>query len=465
MSKYKTLIKDTVIFAIGSIGSKAIVFLLVPLYTNVLSSAEYGTADLVLTFSQLLMPIVCLSIYNSIVRFGLEHRNNPESTLLAGIVVWLIGCLALLILMPIINMYTAIASWKWYLYFHVNSSILLTISQNYLKVKNENFKYSLISILNTALLAGLNILLLVVLKIGVKGYLLSNVLACLISAIVALLAGNIIQDLRHAKFDKKLLGNMLKYSIPLILNNIAWWIIQSSDKIMIEAYVGAAALGLYTVATRLPSLINVVVSVFQEAWNISSIVEMDSSNDTRFYTNVFQVYTVGIFFVCIIINAIIKPFMKIYVGAEFYLAWKLVPLLVVSAAAFSAVAAFYGAMYGALKKSVNNMLTTLGAGIINIVMNMIFIHYYGALGAVIGTMISYFVLAMLRMIDVNRFVKIKINFINYTLNCILLIVDAILITNDIQVYLTSVITLCLFVMLNWKNIQMWIYKCKGILKR
>lgn len=448
MSRYKTLLKDTFIFAIGSFGSKAIVFLLVPLYTNVLTSSEYGTADLVFTFSELLMPIICLAIYNAIIRFGLQNKEHPENTLRCGMLVWLVGCLASIAITPLLELYKPIADWKWYLILHVNASIVLLISQNYLKVKGLNLKYSIISIIQTALLAGLNILLLLVFKLGVQGYLLSNALASLVTAILAILAGNVISDIQKSKFDKRLLVEMIKYSAPLILNNIAWWVIQSSDKVMIEMFSGVAALGLYTVATRIPSFVNVVVTTFQQAWGISSIVEMDSTNDNRFYSEVFNVYVVVIFAASICINAIIKPFMRIYVGAEFYEAWKLAPLLVVSAAAFSAVSAFYGSMYGALKKSLNNMFTTLLAASVNITTNYIFIQMLGAMGAVVGTLISYFVLALVRIIDVNRYVKISINYYVYGINCLIIIVQAILVFMNYNIALVSVAACVLFVLVN-----------------
>lgn len=465
MSKYKKLIEDTFIFALGSIGSKAIVFFLVPLYTNVLTSEQYGTADLVLTFSQLLMPLVCLAIYNAIIRFGLENKNKPEDTLLVGLVVWLNGCIVLFLCLPVVSIYKPIAPWKWYLYLYVCFNLLFIIVQNYLKVKNLNLKYSIVSILQIALLAALNILLLVVCKAGIQGYLLSNVMACCVATLIAVFVGGIIPDIRKARFDKELLIQMIKYSSPLILNNIAWWVIQSSDKIMIEAYVGTAALGVYTVATRIPSLINVIVSVFQEAWNISSIVEMDSGNDDDFYSNVFQFYTVGVFFLCIVINAIVKPFMRIYVGKDFYEAWKLVPLLVVSAAAFSAVSAFYGSMYGALKKSLNNMFSTLMAAIVNIVMNYFFIHYIGVLGAVLGTLVSYLILEIVRMIDVKRYVKIKIDYKIHVINCTLLISDAVFITYDFYPYVVSIIVMIIFVIINRKTIRLYWNKSIDIIKK
>ena len=172
----------------------------------------------------------------------------------------------------------------------------------------------------------------------------------MIASIIAFFIGNFIDDLKKAKFDPLLLKRMLVYSSPLIFNNLAWWVIQSSDKVMVQLLLGSSMLGLYTVATRIPSLINVAVSVFQQSWGISAVVEMDSKNNKEFYSNVFNIFTCMVFASCIALNGIIKPFMKVYVSDEFFLSWKFVPLLV-CAAGFSAIAAYFGSIYGALKKS------------------------------------------------------------------------------------------------------------------
>lgn len=465
MSKYKTLIKDFFIFALGSVGSKLVVFFLVPFYTNILSKEEYGTSDLVFTFTELLMPVVCLAVYNAILRFGLQNKDHPENTLYCGIVTWAAGCVVSALLMPLLNLYQPIAEWKWYLYAHVNSSILLTISQNYLKVKSKNIRYSLICILQTALLAGLNILMLAVIPMGITGYLLSNTLATFIAAVVAVLAGGIPRDLKKARFDSKLLKAMLAFSAPLILNNVSWWVIHSSNKIMIEAFVGVAALGLFTVATRIPSLINVAVTIFQQSWGISSIVEMDSSNDTSFYDTVFQCYSVCVFFACLCLNTVIKPFMRIYVAAEYFESWTLVPLLVVSAAAFSSIAAFYGSMYEALKKSFNNMLTTLLAAVMNVFIGYLLIPHIGIMGAVIGTLASYCVLAITRMLDVNRHVPIQVGYGTYTINCLLAIVHAILVMHDAYILLSSVVIIALFLFVNRKFLGAIWDKIMSIIKK
>ena len=446
-SKYLKLFKNTFVFALGNIGSKLIVFLLVPLYTNFLTSEEYGAADFVFTISQLFIPVVSLVIFDAVMRYGLQNREHPESTLQNGLIVWLAGSLIMLAIMPFVAMIDAVREWKWYLYLYVTSNIFLSVVLNYLKVKEKNLCYSLICVVQTAVVAVLNIILIVYLHDGVRGYLLSNVAGAVAASLLAVIMGHVLADLRKAVFDSKLFKQMLLFSAPLVFNNLAWWVIQSSDKVMIQHMVGLSALGLYTVATRIPSLINVVVSVFQQAWGISSSIEMDTTNDTGFYGKVFEGYAAAVFLACLGLNSIVKPFMRIYVGAGFLDAWIMVPLLMV-AAVYSAIAAFYGGMYGALEKSVNNMATTLLAGIINIGVNYICILHIGAIGAVVGTVVSYIVMALVRMIDVHRYIAISISWAKFSANSLLVLLHALLVMTDFHVYSVSFAALLVFLLIN-----------------
>ena len=446
-NKYNKLVKDTLIFALGSIGSKFILFFLVPLYTNCLTTEQYGIADLVFTIAQIFIPIISLVIFDAVIRFGLENRKHPENVLLVALTVWIVGLVILLVCMPFISRYTEISEWKWYLYFYIIFNILLSIELNYLKVKGKNLLYSCICIIQTFCLAGLNICLLLVLKTGVSGYLLSNIVACMVASIIAFFIGNFIDDLKKAKFDSLLLKRMLVYSSPLIFNNLAWWIIQSSDKVMVQMLLGSSMLGLYTVATRIPSLINVAVSVFQQSWGISAVVEMDSKNNKEFYSNVFNIFTCMVFISCIALNGIIKAFMKVYVSDEFFLSWKFVPLLV-CAAGFSAIAAYFGSIYGALKKSFNNMLSTVTSGILNIIVNFWLIPIIGVEGAVIGTFVSYFYLAYIRMLDCLRYVKIDIDIKKILINSGIVFVHAVMISCEYYIILATIICSILFVEIN-----------------
>ena len=79
--KIKDLSKNTVIFTIGNFGSRILSFLLVPLYTYVLSTSEYGTIDIVNTTVQLLIPILTLNVQDSVLRFALDSDYRKEDVI------------------------------------------------------------------------------------------------------------------------------------------------------------------------------------------------------------------------------------------------------------------------------------------------------------------------------------------------------------------------------------------------
>lgn len=459
INKYRRLIKDTFVFAIGGIGSKLILFLLVPLYTNFLSKEEYGVADLIFTISQFIVPIAALVIYDAVMRFGLSKDERKEDVLRCSLVVFLFGTIATIVLTPLMGLYEPIAKWRWYLCIYVIVTIFLYIEMNYIKAKEQNGLYATMAIVHTLSMAIFNIFFIVVLPLGIEGYILANIIANFISAVGYFFFGKVYVGIKQGKFSSILFKKMLVFSAPLILNNVSWWGINSANKIIVELTLGAAVLGIYTVATKIPSLINVLISIFQQSWGISSVKEIESSNDSKFYSNILHTFSFVVFLTSIGLILVIKPAMKIYVGESFVEAWQYTPLLLASAA-FSALSTYFGSFYSALKKSLNNMLTTLlGAGIC-VLTTMLLIKHVGLWAAILGTFLSYFVMCIVRMIDVARFVKIKINLLNLTANSIILIGEAVLASLEIHIYLVSTIALALFLIVNYKQIVYFAKKAK-----
>ncbi len=450
-SKYKKLIGDTFIFAIGNLGSKIILFFMVPLYTNCLTTAEFGTADLVFTIAQLLVPFVSLVIFDAVLRFGISKNADQQTILKSSAVVVLAGSIVTVAITPLFGFYSPLAEWKWYLCAYVILNMAGNVELNYLKICDRNKAYAMISILHTAILAAANVLLLARWHRGIAGYLIATLLSSASTVILAFFAGHAAKAFKEGHVDRAVLKEMVLFSAPLILNNVSWWVIQSSDKIMIEAMVGAAALGLYTAATKIPSLINVIISIFSQAWGISSVREYESSNDHSFYSDIFVSYSVIGFGASVCINAIVKPFMSIYVADAFFDAWRFVPLLLVSAS-FSAVSSYFGSLYGALKKSTNNMLSTLCAAIVNIVVNYFGILWVGAWGAIIGTVTAYCVLAFYRMIEVLRYIKFDPQWKQFLINCLIVLTQAILTSLDFHIWTVSVVFIAAFVIVNRKTI-------------
>ena len=451
-SRYMRLLKDTGVFAIGNLGSKIILFLLVPLYTNFMTTEEYGTSDLVFTIAQLIVPFTSLVIFDAVQRFGLSKYEQAENVLLCGFFICGIGSIVALAITPLLGLYSAVSEWRWFLSVYVVLNMFGSVEMNYLKARDKNKLFALFSILQTLALALCNIAFLCWQGLGIMGYLLSTCLASLIPVLCPMVFGGIFSDLRKARFDAGLLKRMCAYSTPLILNNVSWWAIHSADKVMVEFFLGTAALGIFTVATKIPSLINVMVNIFSQAWGISAVKEIESTNDLRFYSNVLEVYQLFAFGASVVLVAIIRPFMNVYVGADFGDSWRYVPLML-TAASFSAIAAYFGSIYGALLKSFNNMVTTFIAAVVNVAVGVALIPTFGLWGAVISVFASYAALFVARMVDVRRYLAIDFGGWRFCVNAGVATIQAVLVSAEFFPVLVSCIACMLMLAVNYKTLK------------
>ena len=451
-NKYIRLIKDIGIFALGTLGSKLIIFLLLPLYTHVLSTEEYGISDLIFTLSQLILPFVSLAIFNGLLRYGLMKENRPEDALGCASRVFVFGSIAAVLLTPILKFIPSIGQWRWFLCACIVSSFAVSNALVYLKVKDKNKLYAIMSIAQTFVLVLSNIVLLVVMQLGIKGYLMAYIISNAVTALLAFVFGGMMQDLKVSKYNSTLMKAMILFSLPYVLNDVSWWAINSSNKLIIEfVLLDSAILGIFTTASKIPSLLNVVTNIFVQAWGLSSIREFDSSNDAGFYSKIFNAFIIVLVAMCIAIISVIKIFMGIYVSAEFFESWKYVPLLLI-AALFSAVSGFFGSLLGAMKKSQNLMWTTLAAGVANVVVNLVFIKIFDIWGAVIGTIVAYVVVALCRLISVKRYINIKLDTLKLCLLLAVCFAQAVLVSMDVNILLTSFVAVIAFVAIVFKDV-------------
>ena len=458
-NKYKELISNTLIFAIGSFGSKIISFLLVPLYTNLLSAEQYGRADLITTVSNLAVPIFSLVFQDAVLRFGLSGKYRASAIAKNSFLVLLIGSILSLGLVPLINMYAPLSEWRWYIYVILVTNMFSNVFYAYARSLEKNKIYAIAGIINSFFLAIANIIFLVFLKLEIRGYLWANIGAHIISVLFLIISTKALRNVLKEKIDLKLLRQMICFSAPLIVNNLSWWILNSSNRIMIESYCSTYELGLFTAASKIPNLLSVITSIFSAAWTASSIKEYENDNDKSFFSNIFKTYSLIMFFGQAFILLILKWFMKYYVGEEFYDAWKYVPLIL-GGTVFFAYSTFFEAIYQALKKSVRTSITTIIAAIINLIVTFIMIGKYGVWAACIAFFVSYLVLCMIRLIDSRKFFNLNIKYVSFALSAVTVNIQAILITLGFDEIVCFVFAISLLLFINISDLKI----CIGFIK-
>lgn len=420
-NKSKRLINNTIIFFIGSLGSKFIQFFLVPLYTYVLTTEQYGVTEIVLTASNVLMPVFSLSIADGLLRFGLDKNWKKEDVLKTSLVIVFIGTICSILFIPVFASYDGLKHWMSYFLLILNFRIYRDVFAINLKINDKNLYFAIDSIIYTFALCGFSVLFLTILKMGIKGYFLSYVVANIVSIINLIIVGKPLRDLTNGKIHKSLLYDLIIYSIPMIANGIAWWVITASDRFILQYYEGASSVGIYSVASKIPTLISTFSSVFMQAWIISAVTEYDEDREKHFYSNVFHKYYVAMFVAATCLISVARIFMRFYVSPDFQIAWKYTPLLI-SGAIYSGMFGFFVGIYAAAKNSKSVTMTTVVGALINIVLNCAFIPIIEIQGAVIATYIAWLITTVIRIIDTRKILKF---FIDYKKLAILMIINLI----------------------------------------
>lgn len=407
-NRAKYLVGNTLVFAISNFGTKLVSFFLVPLYTYTLSVSDYGVADLVTTVTFVLAPILTLDLSDAVMRFALDKGCDHNKILTVGLVATAFAALAGFLMIPAITMFGSLSRYAVLTYLYCMASAVSSMLQAFLRGLERLRAFAASNILCTALTAGFNILFLVVLHWGVSGYLLAYILAMVATAVFSAVAGGVFGRLRLLSFDKSLFFQMAKYSVILIPNTFMWWIINSSDRVVVASMLGTAANGLLAVAYKLPSIVTVVSTTFTQAWSYSAIREEDSSDRDAFTSNVFNQLVIASGLLTAVLLALIEPVTHMYVSANFSVAWRYSTWLLFGNY-FLTLANFLGASYAVHKDSMGFLLSGILGAVLNLAIMLPLVPILGLYGSVIATCASYFAVFAFRMRNTRKYVCISVD--------------------------------------------------------
>lgn len=403
----KYLLKNTVIFSIGNFGTKIISFFLVPLYTNILTTREYGTVDLIYTIGMVLVPLLTLNIGESIMRFALDKDADCDKIMSTGITILIFGAIIGLLILPIANLFESVSNYSIYIYLYTLTLAFSQIFLCYLRGKEFLLKYSIGNIIQSLTIAIFNIIFLIGMKKGIEGYLMAYILANVCTGLYGFWAGKVNLVIKKYSIDIELSKNMIKYSVVLIPNSFMWWIMNSSDRMMVSAMISVTANGVYAVAYKIPTLLSTITTIFNQAWSYSAIREDESEDKEEYNNRVYDNLVTIVIVVATGLLMIMKPFLSVYVGKEYYAAWHYVPYLIVGFV-FMTLGSFIATSYTVHKDSKGFLISGTVGAIINLILNFILIPMMGVSGAAFATCISYFGVFAYRIKDTQKYIKLRV---------------------------------------------------------
>lgn len=407
MSKVKRFIETAGVYFIGSILSKLIAFILLPLYTSKLAPKQFGTYDLVVTVISFFVPVVFFQIWDGMFRFAFDEQKSNEkySVISNSFSVCALGCV--IYSMVFWTMFKAFHfEFPWLIFLY---GILFALQYQYTFIARaflKNKLFVLSGLINSILSAIINIVLILKFNIGIESLYIAPILGCVAQI---LLIEIVLHPLKHFRLnDIKIyqMIEMLKFSVPLCVATVSYWLLSGYTKIAISQQLGTYENGLYAVANKFSSMISIVISVFQYAWNEMAYLMAGDDNRIIKYEKSIQY----IFKVVILGTGVFMLFIKLvfpyFVNTVYQDALMLVPLSLIGVAVNS-FAGFIGTIFMTEKRTRYILWTTVIGAVINIVCVWILTPIWGIQGAIGALCLAFTVLAFLRIYIIEKMFSIK----------------------------------------------------------
>ncbi|MBR6757043.1 MAG: lipopolysaccharide biosynthesis protein [Bacteroidaceae bacterium] len=401
-SRGKAFLNTFSIYAIGTIGAKLIAFALMPLYTFFLAKDEMGYFDLSITLIMLLVPFVTFDLRDGAFRYLIDKECpfKPQDTI-SFIVRTLIRNSVVIAILSVIG-YFYLSHLDYYpilvatLIAYACYEVIIQVVRG---MGHTKFFVG-IGIINTILILLLSVIFLVVFKWGVLAIFLANLISRIISLIIIESRLHIVKLCYiHRKEYKHEVGrDLLKYTLPLLPNVLAWWAIESSSKIFIEQYLGLEYNGIFAIAIKFSNILQIAASIFYQAWQETAIKEMNAKDHNRFFSHIFNNYFLLLSATVVLATMglrLIYPYIVAEAYQESFV--YIYPLFI--AVLFHAIGSFLDLAYQCSRKTYRGLPSIISTAILAMTLYYITVTRWGLMGVSLSLVISYAYLMIYRLFD------------------------------------------------------------------
>lgn len=401
---YKQLLRDTSLYSVSSFLSRGLAFITVPVYTRILSPADYGALDL-LSYLALLVPlIVGFSLDQAVARFYIDATDELERKRIASTVL-LYTFVVYVLLLPIAMPMASYLAHDWldnqvdgatvqlvFIFMWVNA--LFYIANNQLQYLFLSKQFAICNIGNTLLSTVLAFTCVVHFELGVFGIFLGMTLG---QALFALLSLYYARESYALLFHWESLKRMLTYSVPLAPATLVFYAMQYVDRYALNDLRGLEEVGIYGIAARLATLISLFLTGFQGAWHPIVIKNFRETDAPEQFKTVFNIYLFVVCAILIMLSLFGKELLMMLTTQIFSQGYVAVPLLVLSVILVS-IGGFFTYGIQIAQKSYYRLVLTLGALMINVPLNYLLIPHLGIIGAALATVLSFSFLTVVGMV-------------------------------------------------------------------
>ncbi len=413
LPELKKFLKHSFIYGTGALLSKIVGFLLIPLYTRYLTTSDYGVLELLDLTSTIVSIFISMRIGSAVIRFYYDSADELEQKKVVSTAYMATFASALLVILfsqifsirlSCLIFDTNVYDKYFKLVFMATAlSLISSVPEAYLMARKQSIFYTIISLMTLSSYLILNIYFIVFLKMGILGILYSSVITKIFNSSV-LSFYCITKNSLFFSFTK--FKSMLKFSLPLIPANVGTFILNYADRFILQKLATTAEVGIYALGYKFGYMLPVLVmGPINMIW-VPQMFELASKSDKKTIEKMFTYIMLILIFCGLGLILLTKDAIRIMATPPFYPAYKVVSFVVLGYI-FRGMASFFWNGIMIAKKTIYIGISVFVSALSNILLNILLIPQFRAMGAAYSTAISFFIMFVLIFYFCQRVYSIK----------------------------------------------------------
>ncbi len=462
--KNKALIKGTGIYAIGTFGTKMLSFIIVPLYTYYIATEDMGIYDILLTTIQLIAPIITMQVSDAAYRYIIRSDGDPSIYIRNTMHIIVVNCSIAFCLVFFVDYFHSIPYCTYFALLLVLTRVMDSIQKLLRALKNQ-ILFAVSGIIYSVVFLSLNIIQVCVFKRGINGLFLSGVIADCVAIAAIFIFEPRLRINYFKKTDFAIVKKYYKFSVPLVPNYLNWWIMNSSDRYIVAAFLGNSANGILAISHKFPTVFQMILHLFTTSWQDLSVADKESQKGD-YNSKVFRLfYRLTFSFLWVLIPAT-KVFIYLVMNKSYKEGCDYVAFYYIGTV-FQSFSSFYGVGYLRNRQTGKAFSTSIYGAIVNAVINLAFIKLIGIQAAAVSTFVGFLVMWLIREHQNREELNIRINKREFAIMLALSVTISVVSIMLKWTYnlIIFALALVIFLLVNKKEIKMILNKIRHKIKR
>lgn len=413
LDKIKSLGADTAVYGVSTIIGRFLNFLLVPFYTNVLSTSQYGIVATVYSYIAFMNIIYIYGMESAYFKYASTREIGSDkqifstpffsilatSVVFSGLIFLTSSGLSSLIQVP----YQFEDTIKYSAIILLLDSLSI-IPFAALRLQRKVKTFAAIKLVNITVNVIANVVLLLKYHAGVEGIFISGVIASAVT--LALLLPEILSKLTLSfagKLDKhtilRLYTALLKFGLPYIPAGLAAMMVQVIDRPILLALTNESTVGIYQANYRLGIFMMLVVSMYDYAWRPFFLTHANDPDAKQLFAKILTYFTFFSSILILLVSLYIDDLVKFRVLGRFIINpayWSGLGIVPIVLLGYLFNGIFVNLMAGIyIEKRTSHLpyITGIGAAV-NVIANLLLIPRFGMFGAAWATFFAYASMAL-----------------------------------------------------------------------